>query len=74
MAIINWLPEASRVGQWSKALHRGVRRITTAPGSITGCVTAGRDRETNEVAHNWPSVVLFSGGFGRPGLPCPLAL
>jgi hypothetical protein len=34
-------------------------------GSIPGCVAASRNRETHELAHNWPSVVGVRGGFGR---------
>uniref|UniRef100_A0A4W5MH67 Organic solute carrier partner 1 n=1 Tax=Hucho hucho TaxID=62062 RepID=A0A4W5MH67_9TELE len=45
--------------------------ITTDPGSIPGCVAAGRDRETHEAVHNWPSVVWVRGGFDRLGCPCP---
>ena len=65
---------ASRVAQQSKALHGSARGITTDPGLIPGCVTAGRDLETHEVAHNWPSVVWFREGFGRLGFPCPITL
>ena len=48
----------SRVARWwSKALHLSARGITTDPGSIPGCITTGRDRESHRVAHNWPSGV-----------------
>ena len=38
------LPECSR----SKALHSNARDVTINPGSIPGCVAAGRDWETHE--------------------------
>ena len=36
-------------------MHRSARGITTDMGSIPGCVTAGRDWETHEAAHIWPT-------------------
>jgi hypothetical protein len=45
--------------------------VTTDHGLITGCIAAGRDRETREATHIWPSVVRLRGGFGRQGCPCP---
>ena len=41
------------------------RGVTTDPGSIPGCITTGRDRESHRAAHIWPSVVRVRGGFGR---------
>ena len=57
-----------------KALHRSAWGVTTDLGLISGCVTAGRDRETHEAAYNLPSFVLVTGGFGRQGFPCPIML
>ena len=42
------------------ALHHSASCATRDPGLSPGSVTAGRDRETNEAAHNWPSVVRVS--------------
>ena len=42
---------------WSNALHLSARGVTTVPGLIPGCITSGRDWETHEAAHNWPSVI-----------------
>ena len=36
------------------------RCVTTDPGSIPGCVAAGRDLETHEAAHNWPGGMSLS--------------
>ena len=55
-------PWTSRVAQRSKALHCSARNITTDLGSIPGCVTASRDRETHEAAHNCPSITWVRGG------------
>jgi hypothetical protein len=53
----------------------GLEASLTDPGSIPGRVSAGRDRVTHETAHiNGLGVVRISGGFGRPGCPCPIAL
>ena len=61
----------SWVAQRSKALHHSAWGITTALGSIPGCVTAGHDRETHEAAYNWPSIGRGKGGFPQLGFPCP---
>ena len=72
-SLIKWVKVTysgvSRVVQRSKALHRSDSCVTTDPGSIPGCVAAGRDRETHEAAQNW-----LRGGFGQLGCPCPIAL
>jgi hypothetical protein len=36
--------------QQSKALHHSARGVTTDLGSIPGCITTGRDRESHRVA------------------------
>jgi hypothetical protein len=58
---------AFRVAQRSKALHQSTSGVTTDLGSIQGCITTGCDRESHRAAHNWPTVVRFSGGFGCGG-------
>jgi hypothetical protein len=55
----------SCVVQRSKALHLSARGVTTDPGSILGCITTGRDRESHSAAHFWLSVVRVRGEFGR---------
>jgi hypothetical protein len=51
----------------------GVRHcITTDPSSNLGCVSGGRNWDTQMAGHNWPSIV--SGGFGWAGFPYPIAL
>jgi hypothetical protein len=47
----------------TKAQNHSAWGTNTAPGSIPGCVLAGRDWETHEAAYNWPSVVWVRGGF-----------
>ena len=47
--------KASRVAQWSTALHRSA-------GSRPGSVAVGRDREVRGATHNWPSVVRVREG------------
>ena len=47
--------------QRSKALHLSARGVTTDSGSIAGCITTGRDRESHRAAHNWPGVVPEEG-------------
>ena len=59
---------ASQVVQWSKALQHSAKGITTYLGSIPGCITNIRDRESHRAVHNWPSVVWIRGGFGRGAL------
>ena len=54
--------------QRSKALHRSDRGVTTDPGSISGCITTGRDRESHRAAHNLPSIIRVRGGYGWRGL------
>jgi hypothetical protein len=51
-----------------KALHLSARGVTTDPGSIPGCITTGRDRESHRAVQNWASVAWVRGGFGR-GMP-----
>jgi hypothetical protein len=60
---------ASRVVQWSKALHCNASCATGEPGLSPGSVAAGRNRETHGAVHNWPSVVQVRGGFDRQGYP-----
>ena len=53
---------ASRMAQWSRALHRSFSCATRDPGFTvgrdpTGSVTVGRDQEVSGATHNWPSVV-----------------
>ncbi|KAM9484600.1 uncharacterized protein ACWYII_005258 isoform 1-T1 [Salvelinus alpinus] len=48
-------PQASE--HRSKALHLSARGVTTDPGSIPGCITTGRDWESQRAARNCPSVV-----------------
>ena len=48
----------SWVAQRSKALHLSAKCVTTDLGSITGCITTGRDWESHRAVHNWSSVVL----------------
>ena len=47
----NFIHQASRVAQRSKAMHRSARGFTTDPGSFTGCITTCRDRESHRAAH-----------------------
>ena len=49
------------VVQRSKALHLSARGGTTDPGSIPGCITTGRDRESHSEVHNGP----VSSGLGE---------
>ena len=35
-----------------RALHLGARGVNTDPGLIPGCITTGRDWESQRAAHN----------------------
>ena len=59
---------------WPPEWHSGLRHcIAVLKASLQTRVwsyafTAGPDRETHEVAHSWPSIVQFRGGFGPAGI------
>ena len=61
---------ASRVVQRFTALHRSARGITTDPGLVPGCITTGRDRESNRAAHNWLASSLLGEGLVGVGSHC----
>jgi hypothetical protein len=46
---------------WSKPLHRSAICVIRDPGSKPCSVTAGRNRETHGMEHNWPRHIVAAG-------------